>query len=108
MQHPLQAILIAGEIARDDIIRGHKTTTIRNGFRAYRKGEVVMIGCHILNWCVMKTIIDVQHVLLNNEPTTVQLYKKNGYGSFGDAYNELKKYYPDLQVDGPVTFVEWM
>ena len=63
MQHPLQAILIAGEIARDDIIRGHKTTTIRNGFRAYRKGEVVMIGCHILNWCVMKTIIDVQQDL---------------------------------------------
>lgn len=105
MDTPLQAILIAGETSRDDVIQGHATATIRCGFRAYKNGPV-MIGCHILNWCVLKKIIDVQHFLLKDVP--LDCLKKLKYTNTLDIFNTLHKFYPSITVDSEVTFVEWM
>ena len=105
MESPLQAILIAGETSRDAVIQGHRNATIRFGFRAYKHGPV-LIGCHVLNWCVLKQIIDVQHFLLKDVPHDA--LKKLGYANAQAAQKDLQNYYPTITINAEVTVVEWM
>ena len=104
MKRALQAILIAGEEMRDDTINGIKNITIREGHRDYTPGKV-LLGCHILNWAVMREIISVRH-------TTIREVKKEEYflddfRSREDMLDGLRKYYPDLTMDSPVTVIQW-
>jgi len=104
LSKPLQAILIAGEKKRDEVIQGHKTTTFRMGWRDYSNG-MALVGCHVLNWCVGVNIIDVQHFILKDVP--LNLLKKNGYKSLESAISDLKTIYPTIDSVSKVTFVEW-
>lgn len=101
---PLQAILIAGEKSRDDVMQGHKTTTIRMGWRDYEIG-FILIGCHILNWAVGAKVIEVTHYIFKDVP--LKLLKKNGYKDFDVALSEMKKLYPTIEPMSKVTWVEW-
>lgn len=105
MERPLQAILIFGEKRRDDVISRAKNTTIRLGFRDYVIGSNVLIGCHVLNWCVMRTITDVHRCFLKDLP--VKYMQENGYANLSEAITQLDKIYPGINGNSQITFVRW-
>jgi hypothetical protein len=104
MDRPLQAILMAGEKKRDDVIQGHKTTTIRLGHRDYRPGMAI-VGCHVLGWCVGVNITVVEYYILKDTP--LKLLHKNGYADLEDAIKDLKTIYPTIEPMSKITWVEW-
>ena len=104
LDKPLQSMLISGEKSRDKVMLGHKTTTLRFGWRDYQLG-FVLSGCHLLNWCVGAQIIDVGHFIFKDVP--LRLLKKNGYKDFDEAMSEMKKLYPTIEPMSKVTWVEW-
>ena len=106
MERPLQAILIAGEKKRDEVLAHVKNTTIRRGFRDYAIGLNVMIGCNALNWCVMRIITDVHHCFLKDLP--VKYMQDNGYKNLTETITELDKIYPGINGNSQITFVRWV
>lgn len=104
LEKPLQAILMAGEKKRDEVMQGHKTTTIRLGWRDYHLGFAI-IGCHVLNWCTGVNITVVEHYIFRDIP--LKLLQKNGYTDFADAMRDLKTIYPNIDPMSKITWVEW-
>lgn len=105
MKRPLQALLIAPDKGmRAAIINGRKTGTVRNGLRDYEHGPV-MLCCHLDPWAVMADIIRVfQTVLVNLSQAQVEA---DGFDSLEALLADLRKYYPEMQLNSPVTFIEW-
>ena len=105
MKQALQALLISPDpVVRLAIMLGKKKLTIREGYRDYRIGPV-MICCHIAPWAVMTKITTVRL-------TTVEELKQDelladGYQDHEQALNDLRNYYPDLTMSSPVTVIEW-
>ena len=104
MKRPLQAILIAGEEGKDNVLNGVQRLTIREGDRDYQKGNV-LIGCHILNWATMKNITSVRHTKLSW--VKEEEYEADGYESKEEMLENLKKFYPNLTEESEVTVVRW-
>lgn len=104
MKRALQAILIAGEEMKADVLSDLKRITIREGVRDYTPGPV-LIGCHQLNWATMKNIIDVKYYKLIDVP--VQDYKDDGFETRTDMFKGLQNFYPNLTMDSEVTVVKW-
>ena len=104
MIKPLQAILMSGELARDEVIQGHKTSTIRMGWRDYETG-FIMIGCPTLGWCIGARIVEVSHYFLKEIP--MRDLQKSGYKDLDEALNDLKRLYTDVTPLSQVTFVQW-
>lgn len=104
MKRALQAILIAGDVAKADVLYGRKKITIREGYRDYVLGPV-LIGCHILSWATMRNITRVQHKTLKE--VTVEEYEADGFKTRGDMIKGLKEFYPDINFDSPITIIEW-
>jgi len=104
MDRPLQAILISGEKKRDDIIQGHKATTVKLGHIDYKPG-IAIVGCHILGWCISIKITVVEHYLLKDLP--LRLLQKNGYKNLEDAIQSLKIINPSTEPMSTITWVEW-
>jgi hypothetical protein len=104
MKRALQAILIAGTKIKENVLYIKKKITIREGHRDYTKGPV-LIGCHLLNWIVVREIIEVRHT------TVGQVINEECMDdSFGASLNllvGLQKYYPNLTMDSPVTVIRW-
>jgi len=104
MKRALQAMLIAGEEQKEAVLLDNKTITIREGHRDYTPGPV-MIGCHILDWAVLREIVSVRHA--NVSSVTVQEFTDDGFKSYNDMLESLRRFYPDLQFDSPVTVIRW-
>jgi len=104
MKRALQAILIAGEKMKEDVLSGKKKITIREGYRDYTKGPV-LIGCHLLDWATMKNIISVTYKTLDD--VTSKEYEADGFKSKGSMFLGLRKFYPDIEWNSPVTVIEW-
>ena len=104
MHRAMQAILIAGKKQRDDVLHNVKRITIREGHRDYSPGSA-MLGCHILNWAIIRKIISVEHQLLAD--VTEQEYKDDGFNTLFELADGLRKYYPDISLNSPVTIVRW-
>lgn len=104
MKRALQAILIAGEQAKNDVLNGTKIITIREGHRDYTNGPV-LIGCHILNWATMKNIVRVELTTLKN--VSLDDIMKDGFVDHNNALNQLRKFYPNMTMDSEVSVVEW-
>ena len=105
MKRALQAILIAPDPSvRLNIMLGKKNITIREGHRDYTVGPV-MICCHLVPWAVMATITDVRHTTLS-EVTAEELWA-DGYESHVRMLEDLKRFYPNIAMDSPVTVVCW-
>ena len=105
MKQPLQALLIApDEGMRAAIINGRKVATVRNGLREYEIGPV-MLCCHLVPWAVMADVIEVTHTVLAN--LTQEQVEADGYDSAELLLASLRKFYPDVQLDSPITFVRW-
>lgn len=103
--HPLQAILIAPEHAmRVAVLNGTKKISIRQGHRDYRKG-VVMLCCEKVPWCVAADITYVRHTIVSQ--VTEEEYAADGFTSREDMLGRMRRFYPDLTSDSPVTVVCW-
>lgn len=102
---PLQALLMAGEEMRDDVMSGRKTITIREGWRDYQVDKPVLIGCHILNWATMKIVCDVCHKTLRE--VTHQELLDDKFESHEEVIRYLRRWYPAITLDSRVTVIRW-
>jgi len=105
MKKPLQAILIASEQMRNDTKSGKKKITIREGHRSYENGPV-LIGCHILDWAVMREIVSVIHTTLGKVDKK-DLMDDYGSDSCENAIKILSQWYPKINADSEVTVIRW-
>ena len=105
MKRALQAILIAPDPAvRLNIMLGKKKITIREGHRDYTTGPV-MICCHLVPWAIMATITNVRLTTVT-EVTDEELWA-DGYDNHKGMLRDLKKYYPNITMESPVTVISW-
>lgn len=104
MKRALQAILIAGEKMKEEVLNGTKKITIREGIRDYTLGPVILC-CHILNWATMRNITDVSYKKLND--ITEEEYKADGFNSQEDMVEGLKEFYPNITLESDITIVRW-
>lgn len=88
----------------EDVHYNRKKITIREGHRDYTNGPV-MIGCHLLDWCVMRKIIDVRHTTLKE--VTPEEYQNDGFTDKDILIHKLKQFYPAIGWASPVTIVRW-
>jgi hypothetical protein len=101
---PTPSLRIAGKDAHDRCEDGRKKITIREGFRHYVNGSVILC-CPYEKWCMQATITKVRHARLKNVPLyEIQL---DGFLTYEDALNGLRKYYPNLTYDSEVTVIHW-
>jgi hypothetical protein len=105
MKKPIQALLIApDETMRANIISGKKRITIREGFRDYNQGAV-MLCCHIEPWAVLADITEVKHCLISQLDHADIV--ADGFSTRMDLIDGLRKYYPNISVDSAVTVIRW-
>lgn len=105
LKHPLQALLVApDQRMRTAILERIKKISIREGRRDYRSGPV-MLCCHLEPWAVMADIVNVRHCTLRE--VTKEEYKADGFENKVELLNGLKKFYPNMNLDSPVTVIRW-
>lgn len=105
MKPVLQGLLIAGEQQKQDILNGTKRATIREGWRDYRIDENILIGCHILNWCILSKVTYCHRLTLKD--LTIDMLESDGYSSLQQAIEDLSKYYPNINENSLITYIEW-
>ena len=106
MKSPLVALLFApDEKMWTCIISGAKQITIREGRRDYQVGQPAMLCRHLCNHVVMADIVSVRHCLLRN--VTKKEYKADGFKSRSELLQGLRRFYPNLKMDSPVTVIGW-
>jgi len=103
-KRPLQALLFRGVNQMEDVMYGIKRITIREGYRDYVEGPI-LIGCHILNWCVMRNVTHVRHLPMRN--IFDDELSDSGYTNSDEMLNDLQSYYPDMGWDSPVTIIRF-
>ena len=104
MKRALQAILIAGEEMKFDVLADRKQITIREGHRDYTNGPV-LLGCPNIDWSTMREIVDVRHTMLRG--VTEEEYKADGFETKSDMLMALSEFYPHINWDSDVTVVKW-
>ena len=104
MKRALQAILIAGEAMKNDVLMNVKKITIREGHRDYTPGPV-LLGCPNLNWATMREIIDVRHCRLVD--VTAEEFLADGFETKSDMLMGMAEFYPHINWDSEVTVVKW-
>lgn len=101
----LQALLIAGEEQKKQVFLKEKRCIIREGWRDYRVNENILIGCHVLNWCVLAKVTLCKHLTLDG--LTLNMLNSDGYVSLEHAIDDLSLYYPNVNKNSLVTYIEW-
>jgi hypothetical protein len=106
MKQPLYALLIAPiPEMRQAILNGVKKITIREGHRDYRIDCPVMLCCHLEPWAVMADVVDVRHTTL--EEISEEEYVADGFQSSEEMLSGMKRFYPNLSMNSPVTVIRW-
>ncbi len=106
MKQPLYALLVApGHKTRTSILYGGKNISIREGHRDYRAGNPVMLCCHIEPWVVMAVITEVRHCTLAE--VTEKECLDDGCQNNAELLAALKRFYPNLTMDSPITIIRW-
>ncbi len=106
MKQPLYALLVApGHKTRTEILYGRKTVSIREGHRDYKAGNPVMLCCHIEPWAVMADITQVSHCTLSE--VTEEECRDDGAANKKELLADLKRFYPNITMDSPVTVIRW-
>ena len=105
LKWPLQALLIApDQKMRTAILEKIKKITIREGHRDYHPGPV-MLCCHLVSWAVMADIVEVKHCTLID--VTIEEYRADGFENKAELASGMKKFYPNMNLDSPVTVIRW-
>lgn len=98
-------ILIApDDRMRTNILSGAKKITIREGHRDYQPGQA-MICCHLVVWAVMVDVTDVKHCTLVD--ITPEEWESDGFTSQQNLLEGMRRFYPSLTFDSPVTVLRW-
>jgi hypothetical protein len=105
MEQPLYALLVAPDKEmRRKILAGEITVSIRAGRRDYRPGPA-MLCCHKEPWAVAVDITEVRHCTLWG--VAFEECRANGCESGGEMLDDLRRYYPKISLDSPVTVIRW-
>lgn len=106
MRPPLTALLLAPEESMwIDTAAGKKCITIREGHRDYTPGRPVMICCHLMCAAVMADITSVRHTTIAE--VIPAEFEADGFTDRDDMLNQLRRFYPDLTEESPVTVIQW-
>lgn len=101
----LQALLISPETAmREAIVTGRKTITIREGHRDYQCGPV-MLCCHLVPWVVQADITSVHRTTAAH--VQGKDIRDDGFTNLDDMLEKLRRFYPKISEDSPVTVIRW-
>lgn len=103
LTRPLQAIIIVKDLI-DRTIDGTKIVTVREGWRDYKPGKVI-VACPEVDWCCMKEIIEVKHTTLDQMEESD--YKAEGWVNRSDILTSLKNYYSNMSEISKITVVRW-
>lgn len=104
MKRALQAILVAGEDGKLNVINDVKKITIREGHRDYTVGPV-LVGCHILNWAVMRNITQVRYTQIKD--LTIEECRDDGAEDCLEMLKILQQFYPNITLASDVTVIRW-
>ncbi len=105
LKPPLQALLISpDDQVRQAILDGKIKATIRDGWRDYRSGPV-MLCCHIKPWAVMADIVSVRHCAVWQ--ITEEEILASGFKNRGELIKKLREFYPGIKPDSLVTVIKW-
>jgi hypothetical protein len=105
MEKPLQAMRLADDVYMwDDALRRKKKISIRMGHHDYHPGPVILCSIN-LGLCAEAMITSVLHTSLAEVP--IRDIKDNSYGDHQDAIEGLRRFYPTIQMDSPVTVIRW-
>lgn len=105
MKSVLQALLIApDQDMRSKVLTNQKSISIREGHRDYKIGPI-MLCCHLVPWSVMAQVISVTHCTLQD--VTEQACIDDGFASQVDLLAGLKRHYPSMTLNSPVTIIRW-
>ena len=102
---PLQALLIAGEKMRNDVLSNKKLISIRMGLRDYEVGRPIILCCPILGWCTERIVTSVSHKKLAE--VNGREYKDDGFAVREQLVDCLRRFYPDINDDSDVTVIRW-
>lgn len=106
LRRPLIALLLApNEEMWEMALSGTKRITIREGHRDYRAGDTLMVCCHIRDSAFMATVTEVRHCWFTEVDT--QEWSDDGFSSREEFEAGLKKFYPSMTTDSPVTVIRW-
>lgn len=106
MKRPVTALLLAEELI-DRVERGEKYNTIREGIRDYQTGDKLVLVCPDVAWSsALKTVSRVIHT--NGKEMEKAHYKHQGWKSREAMVEDLKRFYPNLTMDSPLTVVWWI
>lgn len=104
-KRPLMGLLMAGCFV-EPIMAGDKTITIREGWRDYRTGDGVLLGCLESGWCAKAKITSVDFYFLKDVPT--RDLEADGMPTVEDAINSLSLFYQNINENSPVTVIRWI
>jgi len=105
MKPTLQAIAIASDPQmKINIMTGYKNITIREGQRDYHLGDVILFD-EKDSWVVRAKIIDIQHKTMSQ--ITEAEWRADGFVSQKDMMKRMKRFYPKITLESPVTVVRW-
>src|SRR5438552_1236596 len=105
MKPALQALLISPDpVSRRKILEGTQTKTVREGYRDYKNGAV-MLCCHLEPWAITAEITYVCHRKLSD--VTPHEYTAAGFTSLEGLHQDLRRYYKEISLDSPVTIITW-
>jgi hypothetical protein len=79
------------------IINGCKTTTLRKGHRYFKRNITIAKQPAIVN--------GFRHYILSTVP--LEILVREGFLSIFDAIRKLQRYYPDINLNTPVTVIEF-
>ncbi len=105
LKQPLYALLVSpNDEERKSIIDGKVTATVREDWRDYQPGPV-MLCCHIKPWAVMADIMLIRHCELWG--VTKDEFLASGFKTRPEFIRKLKARYPEIKPNSLVTVIKW-
>ena len=105
MKNPLYALLISPDKEdRAKILSGAITCSIREGYRDYRVGPV-MLCCHRYCWSVLADITEVRAI--GFEKLTPEEVAAAGYKPPAELLEKMKRFYPNVTNMSAITVIRW-
>jgi hypothetical protein len=88
-----------------DVVKNYtKKITIRKGSRDYLPNDRIFVGCDSYAWFpVMVTSV----TYTNLEFVAQDVLEADGFTSWDDMFNTMKKFYPDITPTDRVTVIRW-
>lgn len=105
MENKSQNILKIHSKLVESILNQTKTATIRQGFRDYQPGPGLFIVDGTESTQLKINILRVDWLKIKN--ISQEMLKLEGYPNLKDLIHALSQYYPNINMESDVTFVEF-